>query len=102
MDDATSERVPPATVYLDVNVRGVVLPTWVAITLAGVAALAAGVVLMAVLMFKNAADSLVTSQVAQSKEVRVLGLYIQDIENVLIRNGVAKREDFTQPEGRRP
>ncbi|HET6495592.1 MAG TPA: hypothetical protein VFH61_09540 [Thermoleophilia bacterium] len=101
MDDATRDRVPPATVHLDVHIRGVVIPSWVAIALSVVAALAAGVVLMAVLMFKNAADALVISQTAHSKEIRVLGLYIQDIENVLIRNGIATREDFTALEERK-
>src|SRR5688572_695906 len=87
---------PPATVHLssDVNIRGVVIPTWVAITLSCVAALSAVVVLLTVILFKNAADSLIMSQGIQTKEIRVLDLHIQDVENVLIRNGLAKREDF--------
>jgi hypothetical protein len=90
-------RNPPTTppICLDVNIRGVVIPTWVAITLASIAALAAGIVLLAVVMFKTATESLVHSQLQQTKEIRLLGLYISDIENVLIRNGIAKREDFT-------
>lgn len=90
-------RSPPPPLHLDVKISGVVLPTWVAVTLSVVAAFSAGIILLAVVIFKDAADSLATAQAAQTKEIRLLGLYIQDIENVMIRSGVARREDFTDP-----
>lgn len=85
---------PSTPVHLDVNIRGVVIPTWVALTLSGVAILAAVIVLLAVLMFKSATESLIQSQATQTREIRLLDLHVQDIENVLIRNKIANREDF--------
>lgn len=84
--------VPP--VHLDVNIRGVVIPTWVAIVLSGVAVLAAMIVLTAVIVFRSAADSLAQSQTNQAREMRLIDLRLQDIENVLIRASLATREDF--------
>lgn len=84
----------PPSVHLDLNVRGVVIPTWVAIVLSAMSVLAAVIALLAVILFKSAADSLIMSQGVQTKEIRILDLHVQDVENVLIRNGLAKRDDF--------
>lgn len=99
----------PLPVHLDVELKGVVLPTWVAVTLSVIAALSAGVVLLAVLIFREAAESLSRAQAGQMREIRVLDLHVQDVENALIRNGLARREDFAQrtptnipPEGEQP
>lgn len=77
-----------------IDVRGVVIPTWVAILLSIVGLSSSLVVLLAVLVFKNAADDLRQSQQQQIKEIRLIDLHIQDIENILIRHGLAKRNDF--------
>lgn len=82
-----------------IDVRGVVIPTWVAILLSIVALSGSVIVLLSVLIFKTAADDLRQSQNQQIKEIRLIDLHIQDIENVLIRNGLAKRDDFAQGKG---
>lgn len=89
-------RSPPPPLHLDVKISGVVLPTWVAVTLSVVAAFSAGIILLAVVIFKDAADSLIRSQGAQTREIRVLDLHVQDVENVLIRYGLATRDDFAK------
>lgn len=100
--DSVDRRQTPPTplpINLEVNVKGVVIPTWVAVCLAVVTMAAAAVVLSAVLIFKTAADSLSNSQNNQTKEIRIIDVHIQDIENVLIRNGMAQRSDFAQRKG---
>jgi hypothetical protein len=77
-----------------IDVRGVVIPTWVAIFLSIMGLSASLVVLLAVVVFKNAADDLKNNQSQQTKEIRLIDLNIQDIENILIRNNLAKRNDF--------
>lgn len=79
-----------------VDVRGVVIPTWVAILLAFIGFSSSVVVLLSVLVFKTAADNLSKSQEAQSREIRVLILHLQDVENVLIRSRLAERKDFAE------
>lgn len=88
------ETPPTPPVCLDVNIRGVVIPTWVAVVLGVMGVAAALVVLLSVVIFKSAADSLLQSQRDQIKEIRILDVHIQDIENILIRNRMAVREDF--------
>lgn len=79
-----------------VDVRGVVIPTWVAILLSAIGFSASLVVLLSVLIFKGSADELAKSQDRQSREMRVIILHIQDIENVLIRARLAERKDFAE------
>lgn len=79
-----------------VDVRGVVIPTWVAILLSFIGLSSSVVVLLSVIVFKSAADNLSKSQEAQSREIRVLILHLQDVENVLIRSRLAERKDFAE------
>lgn len=81
-----------------IDVKGVVIPTWVAILLSLVGFSASIVVLLAVLVFNNAANKLAETQANQTKEMRLIDLHILDIENLLIRSGLAKRSDFVQRE----
>lgn len=82
-----------------IDVRGVVIPTWVAILLSVMGLSASVVVLLAVLIFKNASEDLKHSLSLQTKEIRLIDLNIQDIENILIRNDLAKRSDFAPRKG---
>lgn len=82
-----------------IDVRGVVIPTWVAILLSFMGLTASVVVFMAVLIFRSATEDLKNSQNQQTKEIRLIDLNIQDIENILIRNGLAKRDDFVPRKG---
>jgi hypothetical protein len=77
-----------------IDVRGVVIPTWVAILLSIIGLSASAVVLLAVMIFKDAASDLAKAQVDQTREIRILDVHVQDIENLLIRSGLAKRTDF--------
>jgi hypothetical protein len=77
-----------------IDVRGVVIPTWVAILLSIMGFSASVVVLLAVMIFKDAAQDLAIAQSMQTREIRILDVHIQDIENLLIRSGLAKRTDF--------
>lgn len=70
-------------VHLVTKIEGVTLPTWLAVALAISAILAA-------ITFLDASRQLASL----AKEVRVLQLHAQDIESVLVRNGIAKRSDF--------
>lgn len=79
-----------------VHIRGVVIPTWLAACLLVTAILAA---LSLLLTWQN--------QMRIERELRILQLHCSDIENVLIRQGVASRADFVsqpqQPEkGKKP
>lgn len=65
------------------KIDGVVLPQWLAVG-TGVLFLCA-VILLAMMYERHR---------TLEREIRLLDLHIQDVENVLIRNGDAKREDF--------
>lgn len=75
--------MPQETQRLDVHIHGVVIPSWLAVCLLLVAVLAA---LSLLLGWRQ--------QATLERELRVLQLHSADIENVLIRQGVADREDF--------
>lgn len=70
---------------LKVHIHGVVIPTW----------LAACLLLVAVI---SAVSFLLSwrQQVYIERELRVLQLHTADIQNVLIRQGVATRDDFAE------
>lgn len=70
---------------LEVHIHGVVIPSWLAVCLLSVAILAAISLLLGW-----------RQQVTLERELRVLQLHCADIENVLIRQGIAEREDFAQ------
>lgn len=85
---------PPIPVHLTVTVPGVHLPTWSAIAL--VLAF-----IFASLSFLFAAQEISALRVESAakadelrREIRMLQLHAQDIENVLIRARVASRDDF--------
>lgn len=64
---------------------GVHLPAWLA-TVVGLALLFSALgFLLALFLLQNA-----------TREIRVLELHTQDVENVLIRQGIATREDFPE------
>lgn len=68
---------------LEVHIHGVVIPSWLAVCLLLVGILAAISLLLGW-----------RQQVILERELRVLQLHAADIENVLIRQNVAKRDDF--------
>lgn len=70
-------------VHMVTKIEGVAMPSWLAIVLCATA-------VMAVLTFLDASRQLVSLV----KEVRILQLHAQDIESVLVRQGIAKRSDF--------
>lgn len=70
-------------VHLVTKIEGVSMPSWLAIVLCASAVLAA-------LTFLDASRQLASL----AKEVRILQLHAQDIESVLVRNGMARRSDF--------
>jgi uncharacterized protein (DUF58 family) len=73
----------PDLPQLNVNIRGVVIPTWLAVCL----------LLTAVL---SAVSSLLNwrQDVIVEREIRIQQLHSLDIQNVLIRQGIATRSDF--------
>ena len=68
---------------VSVIVKGIVLPPWVAVCICGAFIVATFALL---LVWQASRD--------EAKEVRLLQLHVQDVENVLIRHGLARREDF--------
>lgn len=68
-----------------VEIRGVVMPVWVAVLLACCLIISCLSFLLAYMELRKF-----------SVEVRVLQLHVQDVESVLIREGVASRKDFAE------
>jgi hypothetical protein len=66
-----------------IQIRGVVIPSWLVVCLLLTAVLSA---LSLLLVWQ--------SQTRIERELRILQVHCADIENVLIRSGVAVREDF--------
>ena len=69
--------------HLTVRVEGVVVPRWLAVILLACVLCGALAVLLAGLSYQQA-----------EREYRILQLHVADLENVLIRNGIAERSDF--------
>lgn len=69
--------------HINLHVSGVVIPSWLAVCLLLTAILAAVSLLLGW-----------QEQRALEREIRVLQIHCADIENVLIRQHVATREDF--------
>jgi len=86
------------TEHLTVKVEGVVMPSWLATMAAGVTVLSVLALLLLLLAFVPRLDALsarLDNRLdALSKEVRILELHVQDVESVLLRSGLAHREDF--------
>lgn len=68
---------------LNVNIRGVVIPTWLAVCLLLTAVLSA---LSSLLNWRQ--------DIIVEREIRIQQLHSLDIQNVLIRQGIATRSDF--------
>lgn len=66
-----------------IQIRGVVIPSWLVVCLLLTAILSA---LSLLLVWQ--------SQTRIERELRILQVHCADIENTLIRSGVASREDF--------
>jgi hypothetical protein len=64
-------------------IPGVVLPGWTVVLLAFCLVFAASGFLLAYLQVKE-----------QSREIRVLQLHVQDLESVVIRSGLATRDEL--------
>lgn len=79
-----SNSSPPIT-KLDVHIHGVVLPVWFAACLLVIAIASAFILL-----------SQLSQQRTVERELRVLQLHSADIENVLIRQEIGRREDFAE------
>lgn len=74
-----------------IQIRGVVVPSWLVVCL----------LLTAIL---SAVSSLLQwqSQLRIERELRILEVHCADIQNVLIRQGIATREDFITPTASKP
>jgi len=83
----SAPEVRPVHLTSTVVVKGVVLPTSVAIAM-GLAALLSALVLIVSLYVLHSSVSLMT------REIRALEIYEQDVENILIRANLASRSDF--------
>lgn len=66
-----------------IQIRGVVIPAWLVVCLLLTAIFSA----LALLLVWQ-------SQTRIERELRILQVHCADIENVLIRNGIADRKDF--------
>lgn len=96
-----AQSVPAAPVYLTANIRGVVIPTWVALALGVAAFLSAMSLCLSLFLVRDASLAAAAANRELAKEMRILQVHAQDIENVLIRQGLARRSDFAPwPEGR--
>jgi hypothetical protein len=75
----------PQPVHLEarLEVKGMVMPAWFCMVLIGAFVLAVATMLIGAATIS-----------AQTREMRVLELHVQDIESVLIRAGIARRSDF--------
>jgi len=82
------------TEHLTVKVEGVVMPAWLATLQGAVTILSVLSLLLVVLAFVPRLDAITARLDGLGKEVRVLELHVQDVENVLVRQGVARRDDF--------
>lgn len=86
----------PDQVQLDarVTIKGVVLPTWLAIL--GICTLFFTSMGSCALLWRahEAESREVLRSKAVERELRLLALHIQDVENVLIRSKLAGRQDF--------
>lgn len=80
MDD---HRELPVPVHLTARIEGVVLPTWLSVCFAASAAIAAVALLLVWMLTREMA-----------REIRVLELHVQDVEAVMIQQGLAKRDNF--------
>lgn len=76
-----------APVSLKVEIKGTVMPTWLAVSLGCAAVLAAVSLLLMTFLVRDALHE-------YAVELRVLQLHTQDVEAVLIRSGHANRSDF--------
>ncbi len=74
---------------LKVEISGVVLPTWLAVCLLITA------IFSAVSLFFSW-----EAQRQLEREIRILQVHCMDIENVLVRNGIATKEDFITRDGK--
>lgn len=101
----TDAQAVPVHVHHTTHIRGIVLPQWVAIILGAVAFVSALVLLSAVFLFRDAMATMTEKQESAladqqkatellTKEIRLLQLHTQDVQNTLIRHGLARREDF--------
>lgn len=75
--------MPDSTSHLRVEIKGVVIPTWLAICFMVVALFA---VLALLLVWE--------SRLRLEREIRILQVHVQDVQNVLVRQGIADRTDF--------
>lgn len=80
----------------------VTLPAWMGVCLAVTAILSAVALLTVLLLINNRAEQMAQTQDRMTKEVRVLQVHVQDVENAMIRLGLAHREDFAQWESGSP
>lgn len=77
----------PESIQLQVKITGVVIPSWLAVVLLILAILAS---VSALVSWERGYKE----QRILEREIRILQVHCQDIENVLIRQGIAGREDF--------
>lgn len=68
-----------------VQFSGVHVPGWLAVVVGCALLFSALGLLLSLLVIQN-----------QAREIRVLQLHVQDVQNVMIRNGDATRKDFAE------
>lgn len=81
-------------VQLTAVFKGVMLPSWLALSFMVTSALGMIAFLLAMFLLKDATTQLNKTTQQLSKEIRILQIHAQDIENVLIRSRLADRKDF--------
>lgn len=74
-----------APIHLTAKIEGVVLPAWFAVSLCVVTVMATVTLLFCWMTIQSL-----------NREIRILQLHTADMENVLIRQGIATRQDFAQ------
>lgn len=81
-------------VHLTTTFKGVAVPTSVGVLGALVFLITAGSLLLLVLVGGAKAEEFRKELERSNREVRILQLHMQDVENVLIRTKQAERSDF--------
>jgi hypothetical protein len=92
MMSETADEQHPTVVHF--HNHGVTLPAWLAISMAAAFILASLTFLLTVIELRDLRGEFSLKMEEQRREIRMLQLHAQDIENVLIRAGVARRSDF--------
>lgn len=82
------------SIHVTAKIEGVVVPVWVAVMLSLSTLLSVIALIASLLVVQFQIRETRTAINSLRLEIRSLQLHTQDVENVLIRSGLAKRSDF--------